>query len=240
MTELLPMIGKTCFLFLVTLGCFRLMGYRTLGDMEPLDYVIVLGIGEIMGSPLSNPREPIFYAVTAIVTLAFLQICLSALYAKVPKLGRMMEGKPIPVIRGGRILKENLRRNRVDEASVREELRIKGIRDEGDVDLAYLEPSGRFSVILKNEATPITPRYLEREPSLILAEKGKITADNWANAPFTKEEVIAFLRQEGVEDFAEVDTLLWKNGRFLLKKKAAPAAKETGKNAYNTEKSEKK
>ena len=144
------MLLKTTALFLLTLICFRLMGYRSLGDMEPLDYVIVLGIGEIMGTPLSSPESNILYAAAAILTLTLLQMLLSALYSKVPKLNRMMEGKPIPVIQNGRILEKNLSRNRVDRNSILEELRIKGIRSEKDVDMAFLEPSGRFSMILKN------------------------------------------------------------------------------------------
>ena len=240
MTPLLLITGKTCFLFLLTLFCFRLMGYRTVGDMEPLDYVIVLGIGEIMGSPISNSRDSVLLAAAAIVTLTLLQISLSALYAKVPRLGRMMEGKPIPVIENGRLLRENLRRNRVDEASIREELRIKGVRDEKDVDRAFLEPSGRFSVILKNEASPITPRYLNREASVILAENGEIRAENWDRAPFTRGEVISFLQREKIRNFREVDTLLWKDGNFLLERKPPEQNRENGEKSGDSGKNGKK
>ena len=117
-------ILKTVALFLLTLICFRLMGYRSLGDMEPLDYVIVLGIGEIMGSPLADAKRSILYPALAIVILTLLQIFLSALYAKIPKLGKVMEGGPVPVIRNGKIMEKNLARYRVDKNSIMEELRM--------------------------------------------------------------------------------------------------------------------
>ena len=87
MSALLPIIAKTTLLFLLTLACFRLMGYRSLGDMEPLDYVIVLGIGEILGSPLSE-NGSVVNAAGAIILLTVFQLSLSAVYARFPGLSR--------------------------------------------------------------------------------------------------------------------------------------------------------
>ena len=219
----LPLISatilKTGALFLLTLICFRFMGYRSLGDMEPLDYVIVLGIGEIMGSPLSELNRSILYPALAIVVLTILQISLSAIYAHVPKLGKVMEGNPVPVIKNGKIIEKNLTRYRIDNKSVMEELRIKGIRDESDVDLAFLEPSGRFSVILKKEASPLTPRYFGEKGSLILVEKGNIRPEYWEDDSLSKKEIIAFLDSENVKSWSEVETLLYRDGKFYLEKK---------------------
>lgn len=213
------MILKTCGLFLLTLVCFRLMGYRSLGDMEPLDYVIVLGIGEIMGSPLSTPNLNLLPPVLAIIILTVLQISLSALFARNPKLGKMTEGGPIPIIRNGQLIEKNLNKNRLDRDDVMEELRIKGYRDESDVDMAFLEPSGRFSVILKNEASPITPRYIGESGSLLLVEHGEIRPEEWRRCEEEQETILNFLEKEKIERWEDIDTLLYKNGSFYLKKK---------------------
>lgn len=213
------MLWKTVLLFFITMGCFRLMGYRTLGDMEPMDYVIVLGVGEIMGSPLSSPDRNILYPAIAIFVLTLVQLALSALYSHSPKMNRLLEGAPIPVIRNGRIITKNLTRNRIDINTIREELRVKGIRDEKDVDMAFLEPSGRFSVILKNEASPITPRYMGEKGSIILVENGKIRAEDWLRCGITQDEILSFLKDHNIRAWEEIDTLLYKNGLFLLEKK---------------------
>ena len=219
----LPLVSstilKTGALFLLTLLCFRMMGYRSLGDMEPLDYVIVLGIGEIMGSPLADAKRSILYPALAIVLLTLLQISLSALYAKVPKLGKVMEGGPVPVIKNGKIIERNLARYRVDDNSIMEELRIKGVRDESDVDLAYLEPSGRFSVILKKEASPVTPRYFGEKGSLTLVEKGEIRPEYWEDKEIDKKAILTFLDEENVKSWSEIETLLYKDGNYILERK---------------------
>ncbi len=215
----MEIITKTVLLFLFTLLCFRLMGYRSLGDMEPMDYVIVLGIGEIMGAPLADDRIPIYQALLAISTLTALQVLFSFLYAKNRKFNDYMDGKPIPVIRHGKLLLANLSKHRISREDILEELRIKGLRDERDVDLANLEPSGRFSVILKTEATPVTPRYLGMESAFIIASDGKISADQWDKSGISLEEVTDFLAGHGVGDWREVEMLVYKNGRFLLERK---------------------
>ncbi len=212
-------IGKTILLFLFTLLCFRLMGYRSLGDMEPLDYVIVLGIGEIMGSPLSANHTGIVLPLIAIGTLTVLQISLSAIYAKIPKVEKIMEGKPIPVIRNGKILKKNLSTNRIDMEALMEELRIKGLRDESDVDIANLEPSGRFSVILKSEASPVTPRFFGEQSSYYIASHGNIDPWAWNNSGLKQDTVLDYLRSQNIQNWSEVDTLIYKNGNFFLKRR---------------------
>ena len=195
------------------------MGYRSLGDMEPLDYVIVLGIGEIMGSPLGDTQTGIILPMIAIATLTILQIGASALYAKMPKVEKVMEGKPIPVIRNGKILKKNLTTNRIDMEALMEELRIKGLRDEGDVDIANLEPSGRFSVILKSEATPVTPRFFGESSAFYIASHGNIDPWAWNNSGLTEETVLDYLRSQNITNWSQVDTLIYKGGNFFLKKR---------------------
>lgn len=218
MAEALLMIGKTAFLFLFTLFCFRLMGYRSLGDMEPLDYVVVLGIGEIMGSPLSGEAS-IIRPMVAIATLTALQIILSALYAKIPKVGKIMEGGPVPVIRNGKLLKKNLMLHRIDQAAVMEELRIKGLRDEKDVDVANLEPSGRFSVILKNEAAPLTPRFFGAKGTEYLVEHGEIKPEKWQELAIDEKTVLEFLRENGVKNWSEVETITYRDGKLYFERK---------------------
>lgn len=213
------MFWKTIVLFFIAMLCFRLMGYRTLGDMEPMDYVIVLGVGEILGSPLSSPDRNIIYPAIAIFSLTLVQLGLATLYTRSPKMNSMMEGSPIPVIRNGKIISKNLQKNRIDINTIREELRVKGVRSEKDVDSAFLEPSGRFSVILKNEASPVTPRYLGEKGSLILVENGEVRVEDWNQCDVSQEKVLAFLKEENIETWEEIDTLLYKNGTFILEKK---------------------
>ena len=56
-------------------------------------------------------------------------------------------GKPRVVVRGGTIIADNLRRDRVTRAELESEMRLAGIASLRDVAWAIIEPQGKISFI---------------------------------------------------------------------------------------------
>lgn len=213
-------ILRTTGLLFFALVCFRLMGYRSMGDMEPIDFVIVLGIAEILGAPLADERLHTMNTYIAIGTLTILQIALSWASLKNKTVLKLLEGKPIPVIQNGQVLIKNLRKARVNHSDLMEELRIHGLTSHLDVEAAYLEPSGRFSIIRKKETEPITPRYLGKKPSLTIVENGLVAADKMAQAGITPAQLAEILESFHIKDINEVETAVFTaSGHIALTRK---------------------
>jgi uncharacterized membrane protein YcaP (DUF421 family) len=63
----------------------------------------------------------------------------------------MIEGVPVVVVRDGRPLEPALRLERVTLDELLESARNQGIGNLRDVDLAILEPSGKFSFLQRDE-----------------------------------------------------------------------------------------
>lgn len=61
----------------------------------------------------------------------------------------MLEGLPILVVEHGEIIRENLRRERMTEDEVAEEMRQQQIASLDDVDRAIIETNGTISFIQK-------------------------------------------------------------------------------------------
>jgi uncharacterized membrane protein YcaP (DUF421 family) len=57
-----------------------------------------------------------------------------------------VEGLPVPVVVDGRVVREKLGSGTVTEQELMTMLRVEGVRDVGDIELAYLETSGKLSV----------------------------------------------------------------------------------------------
>lgn len=171
--RLLLVVVKSIGLYALALLGFRLMGKRTLGDMEPLDFVVVLVIAEIVGAPLADPGLGVLPAVVAVVTLTLLQIGLAYLSLSHPFLHDLLEGRPVVVIREGRVLRDNLRRAKVSPAELAERLRERGFLGPSDVELATFETDGMLSAIPRREAAPVTPRFLGLEASNVLLVDGR-------------------------------------------------------------------
>ena len=75
-------------------------------------------------------------------------------------LANLITGKPVLLIKNGRIIKDNLKKEKFNVDDLMQELRKQGIRDLDEVDTGVLESCGGFSVLLKEEDEPVTRRDL--------------------------------------------------------------------------------
>lgn len=205
---MLDTILRAFFLYFFALVCFRIMGFRSFGNMEPYDFVIVLAIGEIIGAPLIEHAISPWLAIVAISTLTGLQIVLSYIAMKNSVFRKIIEGQPVPVIKDGKILYDNLRNTRFTIDDLNEELRVQGVSSPGDVKLANLEPSGRFSIILKKENEPLTARFLKIPTSFVVIENGIIDFAELEKTPLTLEGLEDRLRTFKITDLQYVESAI--------------------------------
>lgn len=216
-------IIRTIGLFIFAVICFRLMGYRSFGDMEPIDYVIVLGIAEILGAPLADSELNIINAYIAIGVLTSLQIIFSYISLKNVNFRTLIEGNAITVIKEGKILKTNMRKARFNYTDLMEELRLQGLNTVQDVELANLETSGRFSIIKKKEVEPITPRYLGMKTSITLVDNGQVIPEKLEQAGITPARLSDILFEFNITDLNDVEmVVLSPSGNFAVTKKSIP------------------
>lgn len=212
--RLLLIVAKSIGLYALALVGFRLMGKRCLGDMEPLDFVMVLVVAEIVGAPLADPGLSVLPAIIAVVTLTLVQLGLAQLSVSYPRLQDVLEGRPVIVIREGRILKDNLRRARVSPAELAERLRERGFVGPGDVELAIFETDGMLSAIPRREAAPVTPRFLGLRASTILLLRGEPEAEGLRKAGLSEVDLGRALGRRGLSFADAEEAFLDPSGRL--------------------------
>ncbi|MFT2008931.1 DUF421 domain-containing protein [Pontibacter sp. 13R65] len=142
---------RAVVVFCVALLILRIGSNRIFGKQTAFD--IVLGI--IYGSVLSRAitgNSPFFPTLVAALVLMLLHKGLAvAAYHSNFGFGNFIKGKPVVLIKNGEILRDALEKSTVTEDDLKEALRSKGTVDDlGKVKAAYLERSGKISVILKD------------------------------------------------------------------------------------------
>lgn len=221
-------VVKTVLLYAVALTLFRIMGQRTMGDMMPFDFVVVIAIAEIIGAPLADQRVPLKPALLSIVTLAALQMILAYASLKSPWVRAVIEGRPLVIIRHGRTVRENMWRAKVSMDDVAEKLRQHGITAVSDVELASLEPDGNLSVIPKREVQPLTPRYFGLPVSHTLVDDGEINMDGLREAGISREWLERELADQGTKvDQVEL-AIIDPRGRLLVRRKRPDEIRREG------------
>ncbi|HEY3316156.1 MAG TPA: DUF421 domain-containing protein [Bacillota bacterium] len=217
---------KTIGLYAFALFLFRVMGQRTLGDMQAFDFVVVIAVAEILGAPLADPRLDARPALLAIVTLVALQLVLAWLCLRSPLLRWLLEGRPVLVVWRGRLIERNLNRAKVSREELAERLREKGIARLDEVYRAYLETDGNLSVLKKRADRPATLADLR---GLGLIQDGKIHRENLGRARMDLDRLKALLQRQGIKRMIDVETaVLGPGGRLEVKKKKR-AAKSGGR-----------
>lgn len=147
-------------LFVVALIVVRLMGNRTVGQLSPFDFIIMVGIGDIIVTASMDKGQSIFTGIEGLTTLLILQQLLSYSALKSTTLRKWFEGTPVTLIQDGKIIPENFVKTNFNYDDLRQELHKQGMdmTDLPEIKLARLESCGTFSVLKTPEMEPLTKR----------------------------------------------------------------------------------
>jgi uncharacterized membrane protein YcaP (DUF421 family) len=160
-------IGQILFrvfvLFGMALIVVRLMGNRTVGQLSPFDFVIMVGIGDIIITASMDKSATILSGVEGLTALLVLQQVLSYLSLKSVLLRKWFEGTPVTLIQDGKIIRENLAQTQFNYDDLRQELHKQGLDMTRlhTIKLARLESCGHFSIVKMPEEEPLPKCDLE-------------------------------------------------------------------------------
>jgi uncharacterized membrane protein YcaP (DUF421 family) len=146
---MLSPVFRPILIYLIALTLVRLMGKRALGELSLFDLVIMAGIGDVITLVGLEKRISLSQGLFFLGILGGMEILLSMLSFRFPRLCKIIEGSPTLLIKHGRVIQRNLRLENISVNDLYQELRRQGIEDPALVERAVFESSGHFSVILK-------------------------------------------------------------------------------------------
>lgn len=139
---------RTATIYLFLLVLFRLAGKRTLGEVTPFEFVLLLIIGEATQQGLLGDDFSVTNALLVVTTFIVIDIALGLFKQRSHWLERAVEGTPVVVFADGEPIRDRMNRARIDEADILEAARVKqGLESLQQVKFAVLERSGGISII---------------------------------------------------------------------------------------------
>lgn len=175
---------RTIILYFLLMVGLRLMGKRQIGELEPSELVLTLIISDLASVPMQDFGIPLVHGVFPIVTLLCLSMLLSFFSLKSIRFRAIVCGQPTVIIREGRVLQQNMARNRFTVDELFEQLRSQGYSDLSSVKYAILETSGQVSILPYTKASPVTPQVMNLEVPddvtlpVLLINDGHVMTDN--------------------------------------------------------------
>ncbi|BAH45082.1 conserved hypothetical membrane protein [Brevibacillus brevis NBRC 100599] len=196
---LLRSIGAVAYLFLLT----KIIGKRQIKQLTYIEYIVGISIGSIAAFMATEMDGPVYHSLIGMGVFALFPYLMEWLSLKSKLLRDLFEGKSTVLIKEGKILEDNLKKERLTAEDLMEQLRIKNVFRVADVEFALMETSGEVSVLLKSESQPVTPKHLEltvapSEENQVVIMDGMIMDEPLATAGLNRRWVRTELQKAGV------------------------------------------
>ncbi|MCM1114204.1 MAG: DUF421 domain-containing protein [Clostridium sp.] len=159
---------RAFIIYVFVIIAVRIMGKRQVGELKPHELVITILLSAVALIPLEENSMPLANCLVPILLFISMEIITSVISMKSLWFRNLLQGKPIFIIRKGKLDQSKLKEMRFTIDDVVDALRQKDIFDISEVEDAIIETNGSISVLPKAEHQPLTPA----DVNLSVEEKG--------------------------------------------------------------------
>lgn len=142
-------VGTAAYLTLVAV--LRLSGKRTLAKLNAFDFVVTVALGSTLATILLSSTVSWAEGAAALLALAGLQFIVALGASHLPAVRSVFTARPTLLVRDGVLMTEDMRRQRVGVAEIRQAVRTSGYADLSRIGAVVLETDGSLSVISRGE-----------------------------------------------------------------------------------------
>ncbi len=132
----------------------RAGGRRELAQLNSFDLVVLLTISNTVQNAIIGNDNSLLGGLIGATTLVLVNAAVVRYLYRHPDLERKLEGGPVWLVRDGRVIAENLRRELITEEELMAAIRRQGLSSVAECDQVILETSGTITVIPRRP-TPV-------------------------------------------------------------------------------------
>ena len=161
MSDWVHIFIRSIVFILVLIFMTRLLGKKQISEISFFEYVSGITIGSIAGEVILGLDGNMWHGVLAIGIFSGITLLVDILSLKSKKLRDIVDGKGTIIIKDGKIMEDNLKKQKYSLDDLGSLLRQKDVFNIADVEFAMLEPKGDLSILLKKENRPLTSKDLQ-------------------------------------------------------------------------------
>jgi uncharacterized membrane protein YcaP (DUF421 family) len=150
----MQIIVRSVVLFLFVWFVTRALGRKELAGLSSFELILLIVMGDLIQQGVTGDDRSVVGAMLAVATFGLLTLAISFVSFKCSRVGTVVEGLPVVIVRDGRPLEEVLEIERLTEEEIKDAAREQGIADLRDVDVGIMESDGKFSFLRKDLRRP--------------------------------------------------------------------------------------
>ncbi|MFJ5750988.1 DUF421 domain-containing protein [Peribacillus frigoritolerans] len=172
----LEIVLRSFFFLIVLFVITKVLGKKQLSQLSFFEYVTGITIGNVGAELATKVEGNIIHGVLSILVFAIAPFIAGSISLKSKTFRDLVEGKASVFIKDGKVMEDNLKKEKYTIDELLGLLRKKDVFDISEVEFALLEANGDFSVMLKKQNQPITPKDLNlsvaavKEPQTIIMD----------------------------------------------------------------------
>lgn len=144
------LIARGLIIYSLLLVLLRLTGKRQIGQLSPFDLLLLLIISNAVQNAMNGGDNSVTAGAILAGTLIGLNYAVGYLSYRSPKLGAIIEGRPVVLLRDGQVIQKEMNDAQLTEGELMAALHEAGLEGPGEARLVILENTGRISVVPKD------------------------------------------------------------------------------------------
>ena len=137
--------GSVMYLSLVVL--LRIVLKRQTGTVGMTDLLLITLLADASQNAMAGEYKSLPDGIVLVATIIAWNYAFDWLSVKSAWLERLIEPPPLPLVKRGKLLRQNMRRELITEAELLGKLREQGVEDVSKVKQANIESDGQISVV---------------------------------------------------------------------------------------------
>jgi len=200
----LILLFNSVILFFLTLIITRYMKKKSLSNASPFDFISYMIVAIIIALISLNVIPNIYFGLITLAVWAVTPIILDYAAMKSKWIYNIINGKERVLIKDGKVMEDNLSKERMTGQEFLQTLRSKKVFNLADVEFAVMETTGDINVSLKADKKPVTSYDLgqkvapKTEPQTVILD-GNMLNEGLTNIGLNQGWLRTQLENKGVD-----------------------------------------
>lgn len=201
MSSYAEMFFDLVFGFFSLFALTKILGKTQISQITAFDFISAIVLGELIGNALFDDKIGIPHIGFVVIVWGGLMYTTEYITQRFKGSRYLLEGSPEIVIYNGKLIRDVMKKNKLDVNQLKHMLRAKDIFSMDQVEYAILEANGTVSVLRKSDYQSPTRKdmKLAAQPvqlPITLINDGEIIYDNLKERNLTEDWLLGELKKQ--------------------------------------------
>lgn len=204
MAQWLEIVLRTLCAVVVLFLMTKVLGKRQVSQLSFFEYLTGITIGSLAAYISLDLEANWYLGLIGLGVWVGCSLLIEFLQLKSKKARDFIDFKATVLIKDGKILEDNLKKERLSTDELMEQLRKKDVFQVADVEFAIMESSGEINILQTRENLPLTPKDLgiqvaPEKVAQVVVMDGKVMAEPLRVAGFNQGWLVEELDKQGAK-----------------------------------------